>query len=134
VHGWESQQRRRVLAGWTLAACLAAAGAAEAREITVRWRFEAPERAAGFRVHVGPAPGRYTRTLDVGKPRPDRDGVYQVSIEVSDHEPSFVAVSAYGESGEESPRSNESVRAPAPADDETGATLGTPGRPAVVGP
>ena len=134
MRGWESQQRRRVLAGWALALCLLTAGAAEARSITVRWRFVAPERAAGFRVHLGPAPGRYTRTLDVGKPAPDREGIYQVIVEVPDHEPTFVSVSAYGEHGEESPRSNESLRAPAPTDDEAGARLGTPGRPQLVEP
>ena len=134
--GSESQHRR-VLAGLAFGLGLAAAAAAaDARSITVRWRFAAPERAAGFRVHVGSAPGLYTRTIDVGKPTPDAEGVYRVSIEVADDEPTFLAVSAYGERGEESTRSNETVRAPAPTDGEVGAAerLGTPGQPRVVRP
>jgi hypothetical protein len=114
---------------------LAAASAADARSVTLRWRFAAPERAAGFRVHVGSAPGVYTHTIDVGKPAPDAEGVYRVSIEVPDQEPTFLAVSAYGERGEESARSNETLRAPEPAAGEAGARqrLGAPGKPRVVG-
>jgi hypothetical protein len=125
----------RVLAGLSLGVAIAAASGAEARTITVRWRFSAPDRAAGFRVHVGSAPGEYTRTVDVGKPEPDADGVYRATLDVADDVPSFVAVSAYGARGEESPRSNESVRAPAPAGAEPGGrALGTPGQPRVVSP
>jgi hypothetical protein len=135
LDGSQSQHGRRVLAGLAFALGLAAASAADARSITLRWRYPAPERAAGFRVHVGSAPGVYTRTVDVGKPAPDAEGVYRATIEVADHEPSFLAVSAYGERGEESPRSNETLRAPEPAEGEAGAAprLGTPGRPRVVG-
>jgi hypothetical protein len=135
LDGSESQHRRRLVAGLVLALGLAAAGAAEARSVTLRWRFSAPERAAGFRVHVGSAPGVYTRTIDVGKLEPDAEGVYRATIEVADHEPTFLSVSAYGERGEESARSNEGLRAPAPADGEAGTAqrLGTPGRPRVVG-
>jgi hypothetical protein len=136
LNGPESRRRRRLAAGLALGLGLAAAGAAEARSLTLRWRFSAPERAAGFRVHVGSRPGVYTHTIDVGKPAPDADGVFRASIEVPDHEPVFLAVSAYGERGEESARSNESVRAPGPADTEASAAprLGTPGRPRVVRP
>lgn len=133
--GSQSQQQR-VLAGLAfVAALLLAAGAAEARSVTVRWRHPAPERAAGFRVHVGSAPGLYTRTVDVGKPVPDADGVYHATIEVGDQERVFLAVSAYGARGEESPRSNETVRAPAgPEAGDAERGLGTPGRPRVVPP
>lgn len=136
MDGSESRRRRRGVASLALGLALAAAGAADARSVTLRWRFAAPERAAGFRVHVGSAPGVYTRTIDVGKPAPDADGVYRATIEVADHEPTFLAVSAYGERGEESTRSNETLRAPEPADGEPGGAprLGTPGRPHVVGP
>jgi hypothetical protein len=104
--------------------------------VTVRWRYAAPERVAGFRLHLGPAPGQYTRTLDVGKPRPDADGVFRVRIEVPDHEATFVAVTAYDVRGAESPHSNETVRATAPERPEGAAPagLGTPGRPEVVRP
>lgn len=134
--GRQSRRRRRLAAGLAVGVGFAAAGAAEARSITLRWRFSAPERAAGFRVHVGPRPGVYTRTIDVGKPAPDADGVFRASVEVPDDEPAFVSVSAYGERGEESPRSNESVRAPGPAEAEAGTAqpLGTPGKPRVVRP
>jgi hypothetical protein len=136
LNGPQSRCRRRLAAGLALGLGLGitAAGAAEARSITLRWRFAAPERAAGFRVHVGPRPGVYTRAVDVGKPAPDADGVFRASIEVPDHEPVFVAVSAYGERGEESPRSNESVRAPADAEDAAAQHLGTPGKPRLVRP
>jgi hypothetical protein len=138
LNGAQSRRRIRLAAGLALGLglALAAAGAAEARSVTVRWRFSAPERAAGFRVHLGPRPGVYTHTIDVGKPAPDGDGVFRVSIEVPDHEPVFLAVSAYGERGEESARSNEGVRAPGPADADGGAAqrLGTPGQPRVVRP
>jgi hypothetical protein len=136
LDGSESQRSRRVLAGVALGLGLAAASAADARSITLRWRYPAPERAAGFRVHVGSTPGVYTRTIDVGKPAPDAEGVYRVRIDVADHEPTFLAVSAYGERGEESARSQETLRAPVPSEGEPGAAqrLGTPGRPRVVGP
>jgi hypothetical protein len=136
VAGSNSQQKKRVLAGLTFAFALASAAAADARSITVRWRYEEPDRAAGFRVHVGSEPGLYTRTIDVGKPTPDADGVFHATIEVPDHERTFLAVSAYGDRGEESPRSNEGVRAPLAGEAERDAArgLGTPGRPRVVRP
>ena len=131
-------RKRAALAGLVFGATLAVAAVAEARSITVRWRFPAPERAAGFRVHVGAAPGAYTHTVDVGKPMPDAGGVYEASVEVPDTGSAFVAVSAYGERGEESPRSNEIVRTPSDASEPLPAApapeLGTPGQPRVVRP
>jgi hypothetical protein len=122
--------------GLALVLLLASADAAEARDVTVRWRYAAPERVAGFRLHLGLAPGQYTRTIDVGKPRPDADGIFRVRIEVSDHEATFVAVTAYDGHGAESPHSNETVRATAPERPEGAApaALGPPGRPEVVPP
>jgi hypothetical protein len=136
LNGPQSRRRRRLAAGLALGLGVAAASAADARSIVLRWRFAAPERAAGFRVHVGSQPGVYTHTFDVGKPAPDADGVFRARIEVPGDGPVFLAVSAYGERGEESARSNEGVRAPAPGEAEADAAqrLGTPGRPRVVRP
>jgi hypothetical protein len=116
-------------------ACAGALGAAlwaapvEAGPVTVRWRHAEPGRVAGFRLHVGSEPGRYTRTIDLGLPPADFEGVYRAEVELPDDAPSYLAISAYGEGGEESARSNEMLRAPAPP----AAGLGTPGRPRVVG-
>ena len=112
------------LAAVPLALLLAAPGVAET--VTLRWRYAAPERVAGFRVHVGTA-GAGGRSIDVGRPIPDAAGVYRASVEVTDGETARLSVSAYDAAGTESPRSNEWLRAAAGA-------LGTPGRPQVVDP
>jgi hypothetical protein len=114
-----------------LAACAAlclAAVAARAEMVTLRWRYPAPERVAGFRAHLGGAPGAYTRTIDLGRPTPDAAGVYRARVEVDDGERTHLAVSAYDETGQESARSNEWARSSATP------VLGTPGRPQVVEP
>jgi hypothetical protein len=109
-----------------LAAALAApAGAAHAETVVLRWRHAAHAEVAGFRAHVGSAPGAYTRTIDLGRPTPDAAGVYRATVEVADGEGTHLAVSAYDASGRESAPSNEWERAPA---------LGRPGRPQVVEP
>jgi hypothetical protein len=112
---------------FALALALSAALAAEARAETVvlRWRHAEPSRAVGFRAHVGSEPGAYTRTIDLGRPTPDAAGVYRASVELADGEGSHLAVSAYDESGRESPPSNEWARTP---------PLGRPGKPQVVEP
>jgi len=126
---------RRALLVVVLTLPWVAAGPAMARDITVRWRYAAPERVAGFRLHLGPAPGQYTRTVDIGKPLPDAEGVFRVRIEVADDGATFVAVSAYDGRGGESPLSNEGVRALAPGTDPaTKPALGTPGRPELAEP
>jgi hypothetical protein len=120
------RRSRAALAALALA-CLASA-AARAETVTLRWRHPAPERVAGFRAYVGSAPGVYTRTIDLGRPTPDRAGVYRARVELRDGEGEHLAVAAYDESGQESPRSNEWARS-------TGApALGAPGRPQVVAP
>jgi hypothetical protein len=101
---------------------------AQGESVTLRWRYPAYEHVAGFRVHVGPAPGRYERSIDVGRPTPDADGVFEVRIELEDVAGSHLAISAYDETGRESPPSNEWARAAAPP------ALGVPGRPRVVAP
>lgn len=133
----ESCGSRRVFAALVVAsAVLFAASLAEARSITVRWRYPAPARVAGFRIHLGAAPGEYTRVIDVGRPTADAQGIYRVELEVADDGPTYLVVTAYGATGEESVRSNETLRSPTPPGDDAaaGLQLGTPGRPRVVGP
>jgi hypothetical protein len=113
------------LAACAAALCLVAAGA-RAETVTLRWRYPAPERVAGFRAHVDGASG--SRTIDLGRPAPDAAGVYRARVEIGDGERVHLAVSAYDESGAESPRSNEWARA------ASAPVLGTPGRPEVVEP
>jgi hypothetical protein len=122
--------------GLALLLGIAFATRAEARDLTVRWRYAAPERVAGFRLHLGPEPGHYTRTVDVGKPNVDADGVFRVRIEVPDDGATFVAVTAYDGHGTESPYSNETVRGAAPERTATAPppALGTPGQPQLVAP
>jgi len=126
--------RRGVAGAALLSGLVALAAPADARSITVRWRYAAPARVAGFRLHLGPAPGQYTQTIDVGRVTADADGIYQASVEVADDEPTYLAVSAYGAGGEESPRSNETLRAPVAAAPSASAEMqiGTPGQPRVV--
>jgi hypothetical protein len=114
-----------------LAACAALclmASAARAETVTLRWRHPSPARVAGFRAHLGPAPGQYTRTIDLGRPVPDAAGVYRARVEVDDGARTHLAVSAYDERGRESAPSNEWARR------STAGALGRPGRPQVVEP
>jgi hypothetical protein len=105
-----------------------AAATAHAETITLRWRYAAPERVAGFRVHTGPAAGQYTKTVDVGRPTPDAAGVFSARIDVADAEPTHIAVSAYDASGAESPPSSDWARA------ASAGAPSRPGRPQVVEP
>ncbi len=131
----ESCGCRRVFAALVVASALFAASLAEARSVTVRWRHPAPARVAGFRIHLGGAPGDYTRVVDVGRLTADAQGIYHFELEVADDGPTYLVVTAYGAKGEESVPSNEALRSPTPTgDDAAGLRLGTPGRPHVVGP
>jgi hypothetical protein len=121
-------KRGRRCARIALAAFVIAGTAARAETITLRWRHAAPERAAGFRVHLGSASGDYTRSIDLGHPKPDAEGVFRAQIEVADGAASYLAISAYDANGNESRRSNEWARGPGVP------PLGRPGRPQVVGP
>jgi hypothetical protein len=81
------------------------AASAAARTVTVRWRYDDP-RAVGFRIYTRHVDQPFGAPLDVGRPR-RQDGVYEVPLEVSDTDATYVVVTAYDESGAESPRSNE---------------------------
>ncbi len=124
-----SDAMRDCRAGLAAAAVLSlAAAAARAETITLRWRYPAPERVAGFRVHTGPAAGQYTKTVDVGRPTADAAGVFSARIDVADAGPTHLAVSAYDAHGAESPPSSDWAR-PASA-----GAPSRPGRPQVVEP
>ena len=118
-------RRGRRSASAALALALGAVTAARADTVTLRWRHAAPNRAAGFRVHFGDAPGALTHSIDVGQLTPDAAGIFRARVELPDGAPVYVAVSAYDASGAESPLSKTWRRAP---------SLGAPGRPAVVDP
>jgi len=123
------RERRRW--GWralALAAALAPAAGASAETITLSWRYPEAERVAGFRVHLGPAPGQYTRSVDVGRPSADAAGVFRARLEVPDGETTHLAISAYDARGAESPRSQDQARA------SSTAAPGRPGRPELVAP
>ena len=84
---------------------------AEARTITVRWRWPNAEpgwKIAGFKLYTRHEGQPYGPGLDVGLP-PEQDGVYSASLEVSDTDATYVAATAYDAAGAESPRSNEKL-------------------------
>ena len=113
----------RVLSrGALVALAVGCAAAANARTEVLRWQHPNPTAVAGFRVLVGNASGSYQTTLDVGLPTPS-GGVYSYSLQVPDPNTVFVVVSAYGPTGNESPRSNENRLL---------GLLGTPGQPTVA--
>ena len=118
-------RRGRWSASAALAAAVAAATAVHADTVTLRWRYAAPARVAGFRVHFGKSPDALTHSIDLSQLRPDAAGIFRARVELPDGEPVYVAVSAYDASGAESPRSTAWLRTPG---------LGAPGRPAVVDP
>jgi len=104
---------RGVLPGFLgLAAGLAALGGAlpaEARVEAVRWRYSAPGRVSGFRIHVGATPGNYTQVIDAGKPQRNANDVYTYQVNVADNTTVYVAVSAY-DGQQQSPLSNVTTR------------------------
>jgi hypothetical protein len=98
-------------AGAIVALLILAAASAEARTVTVRWRWPNPEpgrKVAGFKLYTRHVDQPYGPGLDVGLP-PERDGVYSVSLEVSDTDATYVSATAYDAEGRESPRSNEKL-------------------------
>jgi hypothetical protein len=97
--------RLAAAAGSAALALALLAASAEARTVTVRWRYDDP-RAAGFRIYTRHVDQPFGAPLDVGRP-PSHDGVYEVPLEVSDTDATYVVVTAYDEHGAESPRSNE---------------------------
>ena len=76
------------------------------RTITLRWRHSGG--AAGFKVYTRHLDQPYGEGVDVGIPK-QVDGVFVHRMEVSNLDATFVSVTAYAESGAESPHSNEEV-------------------------
>jgi hypothetical protein len=114
--------KRVALAIALVAASLSLASAASARTEQLRWSHSNVASVAGFRVYVGNATGVYQTTLDVGMPTAS-GGVFTYALSVPDSNTVFVAVSAYGPTGLESPRSNEQRRL---------GLLGAPGKPQIT--
>jgi hypothetical protein len=85
---------------------MAMADPASARNTILRWTHPASESVAGFRVHLGTAPRFYLQIIDVGLPQRDLTGIYWTAVSIPDDRASFVAVTAYGATGE-SESSNE---------------------------
>jgi hypothetical protein len=96
----DATRRRRaagisVSVGLALALLCAAAAPAAARTERVRWRYAAPERVDGFRVHVGTdVLVGVGLVIDVGKPTADGN-VYEYALELGDDAVVYVAISAY---------------------------------------
>jgi hypothetical protein len=84
---------------------LALSAPASARTVQVRWKAGAAD-VAGFKVYTRFTDKPYAEGKDVGLP-PLADGVYRIEIEISDTDATWVAISAYGPTGNESPLSNE---------------------------
>jgi hypothetical protein len=112
---------------------------ANARTLTIRWQQSSIEDVEGFRVYLGSAPRSYDRSLDLGLP-PILDGsIFEATVEISEDESTFFAMTAYGPTGE-SAFSNEiakaapmSLVAPAGPAGSSGTTYPETGGFAVVG-
>lgn len=122
ARAWTGLRIERVRALGLAALVLSLAGTASARTELLRWSHPSPSTVAGFKVYVGGASGSYQTTVDVGLPSPS-GGVYSYSLQVPDASTVYVAVSAYGPTGLEGPKSNEQQRL---------GFLGVPGRPEIV--
>lgn len=116
-----SRGRRFLRATFAAIALAGLPAAAHARSELLRWQHPNPSTVAGFKVYVGSASGSYQTVLDVGLPAPV-NGVYSFSIQVPDPDSVYVAVTAYGPTGLEGPRSNEGFRE---------GLLGAPGKPQI---
>jgi hypothetical protein len=88
-----------------LCCALALAAPASARTVQVRWKAGSAG-VAGYKIYTRFTDRPYTEGKDVGLPALE-DGVHRVEIEVSDTDATWVAISAYDQAGNESPRSNE---------------------------
>jgi hypothetical protein len=74
------------------------------RVIELRWQH--PGEVAGFRIYTRLWTGGWGPPLDVGLP-PKRNGVFRYSLEISNHDATYVALSAYDERQREGALSNE---------------------------
>ena len=111
-----------------LGAIVMSASAASARTEVLRWTHPDASLVSSWEAHVGSERGRYDRVVPFSNPQVDSDGVLEASIEVADDEVVFIAVGAIGQSGEQSPLSNERERSP----DGSGTPPATPPSPPVL--
>jgi hypothetical protein len=93
------------VAAVVLAAALSASAAHAVREVIVQWQSDG-QGVDGFRLHVGPQPGSYLQSTNLGAVSPDVDGVYRYPLFVDEAVDTFVAMTAYNLAGD-SPNSNE---------------------------
>ena len=105
---------------------LAVAGAAEARQETLRWTHPVGSAVASFHIYIGSSPGASDLlSQNVGVPTPDASGIYTVTIDLGTEETVFVRMTALDAGSLESSPSNEISRS---------VPLGVPGRPVVAQP
>jgi hypothetical protein len=89
---------------------LLAATTGQAREEVLRWTHANPDDVVRFEAHFGTSPGSYDQIVDLQKPAPDGNGIYQATIEVGDADV-YIALRAIGAASVQSPLSNERERA-----------------------
>ena len=94
--------------------CLPASG--HARTEIFRWIDGNPDPSpvAGFRIHFGTSSRSYFKTLDLGLPPADADGIRSAPFEVGDTALIYVAMTAYDADNVQSAFSNEQLRPPPP--------------------
>ncbi len=102
------------------------AGAAEARQETVRWTQDLDNEVAAFHILVGSTPGSADLlNQSIGVPTPDSNGVYSYTLDVDSDATLYVRMTALNSEAVPSPASNEIARSVA---------LGMPGQPIVILP
>lgn len=80
---------------------------ASAYSVAVRWTGDSDAAIAGYRLYVQPADGAERPPIDVPRPRHDSSGRFEGVVGDLRVETTYTfALSAYGENGIESPRSN----------------------------
>ena len=83
------------------------ATSASAYSVAVRWAGNDDDAIAGYRLYVRPADGAERPPIDVPRPRRDGSGRFEGIVGDLQVETTYTfALSAYGENGVESPRSN----------------------------
>ncbi len=105
---------------------LGVAGAAEARDETLRWTHSEGSRVATFHLLVGTSPGSADLVDQaIGVPSPDSSGIYSYTLSLDTDATVYVRMTAVDSSSLHSPESNELERS---------VPLGMPGKPIVLTP
>ena len=117
--------RRAMLLASALAT-LTLAGAAEARQETVRWTQDLGDQVSSFHIFVGSSPGAADLlNQPIGVPTPDGAGIYSFTLDVDSESTLYVRLTAINGGDVHSSPSNEVSLSVA---------LGIPGTPIVVVP